>query len=122
MLGKTANGLYWMCRYLERAETTARLVHTAYRISLTRSNNLKEQWVSVMKTAGMDDLFKAHNENSVVDNAINWMLRSSRNPSSVLSSVSQARSNARLVRTALTAIVCRSHRPRPAKHARPARR
>ena len=105
MLGKTANGLYWMCRYLERAETTARLVHTAYRISLTRSNNLQEQWVSVMKTAGMDDLFRAHNGNSVVDNSINWMLRSSNNPSSVLSSISQARSNARLVRNALTAIV-----------------
>ena len=36
MLGRTANGLFWMFRYLERAENTARLLEAALRMALTR--------------------------------------------------------------------------------------
>lgn len=39
MLGKTAGGLYWMFRNLERAENTARLIEAGFRIALTRSND-----------------------------------------------------------------------------------
>ncbi len=39
LLGKTAGGLYWMFRYLERSENTARLVEAGQRIALTRSRS-----------------------------------------------------------------------------------
>ncbi len=102
MLGKTANGLFWMYRYLERAENTTRLIETGQRIALTRSGASEEDWRSILQSAMQLESFKAAHDELTGDNAINWMLRDAQNPSSVLSSISMARQNARLVRTALT--------------------
>ncbi|EAQ04927.1 hypothetical protein OB2597_06575 [Pseudooceanicola batsensis HTCC2597] len=102
MLGKTANGLYWMYRYLERAEATSRLVETGQRIALTRLGSSDAEWRSILQTAGMLQSFEASDEEVTKDAAIDWMLRSRANPSSVLTSIEGARQNARLVRTALT--------------------
>lgn len=101
MLGKTANGLYWMYRYLERAETTSRLIETGLRMSITRSGST--EWESVMQTAGVAAGYSAaYGEEITQDHAIDWMLRDTDNPSSVLSLITAARQNARMVRTALT--------------------
>lgn len=102
MLGKTANGLYWMYRYLERAENTSRLIETGQRIGLTRSDATDEEWDSVMKTAGVDVEYAATYDTLNKYDAVDWMLRANDNISSVLSGISTARQNARLVRTALT--------------------
>jgi uncharacterized alpha-E superfamily protein len=51
MLGKTAGGLYWMFRYLERSENNARLVEAGFRIALTRSAAAEDEWMSVIQTA-----------------------------------------------------------------------
>lgn len=101
MLGKTANGLFWMYRYLERAENVARLTETGQRIALTNSGG-DEEWRPVLQTAGVCDGFDAANEKVTKEEAIDWMLRAKGNPSSVLSCVAAARQNARTVRTALT--------------------
>ena len=53
MLGKTAGGLYWMFRFLERSENTARLVEAGFRIALTRSKDAQSEWKSVLTTAGV---------------------------------------------------------------------
>jgi uncharacterized alpha-E superfamily protein len=102
MLGKTANGVFWMYRYLERAENTSRLVETGQRIALTRTGDADEEWDSVLQTAGVASAFYDHNDAVTKDAAIDWMLRAKENGSSVRSSISSARHNARLVRTALT--------------------
>lgn len=102
MLGKTANGLYWMYRYLERAENTSRLVETGQRIALTRLGSTENEWRSVMESAAMLPGYEAANGEVTKDTAIDWMLRATDNPSSVMSSIASARHNARLVRTALT--------------------
>lgn len=102
MLGKTANGLFWMYRALERAENTARLIETGQRIALTRMGASDEEWRSVLQSAGTLDGYIAGNEKVTKDAAIDWLLRSRDNPSSVLCCVEQARMNARTVRTALT--------------------
>ncbi|MHA7828441.1 MAG: alpha-E domain-containing protein, partial [Roseovarius sp.] len=102
MLGKTANGLFWMYRYLERAENTARLIEAGQRIALTRLEARDEEWVSVLQSAGVLDAFQAQNEAVTKEAAIDWLLRSRANSSSVLSCVEAARQNARMVRTALT--------------------
>jgi uncharacterized alpha-E superfamily protein len=102
MLGKTANGLFWMYRYLERAENTGRLIETGQRIALTRLDNREEEWASVLESAGALAAFREHFDTVTKDAAIDWMLRSKSNPSSVLSCIETARQNARLVRTALT--------------------
>ena len=101
LLGKTAGGLYWMFRYLERSENTARLVEAGQRIALTRSQS-DDEWESVLLTAGALGGYEEKYPAVTKDNAIDWMLRDRDNPSSVLSVVEGARNNARLVRTALT--------------------
>lgn len=102
MLGKTAGGLFWMYRYLERAENTARLIATGQRIALTRAREADEEWHPILQTAAVDHGYYQRYDEIRGDTAIDWMLRSRDNPSSVLSAVEVARSNARLVRTALT--------------------
>ncbi len=101
MLGKTAGGLYWMFRYLERSENTARLVEAGQRIALTRSS-ADDEWTSVLQTASVLWGYQQKYDEVTKENAIDWMLRDRDNPSSVLSVVESARNNARMVRTALT--------------------
>ncbi|MFU1478643.1 alpha-E domain-containing protein [Roseovarius sp. C7] len=102
MLGKTANGLFWMYRSLERAENTARLIETGQRIALTRLDSGEGEWQSVLRSAGSLDQFEANYDELTKEGAIDWLLRDPANPSSVRSSIDTARQNARLVRTALT--------------------
>lgn len=101
MLGKTAGGLYWMFRYLERSENTARLAAAGQRIALTRTAS-DDDWISVLETTATYQTFRAKKGPVTQDAAIDWMLRDRDNPSSVLNVVEGARSNARLVRTAIT--------------------
>lgn len=102
MLGKTANGLFWMYRYLERAENTSRLIETGQRIALTRLASSDEEWRSILETAAMSQGFDAAHESLTKDAAIDWMLRDRDNAGSVISCIAAARHNARLVRNALT--------------------
>lgn len=103
MLGKTANGLFWLSRYLERAENTARLIETGQRIALNRLGDDDGEWTSVLQTAGALEALQAHGEEAITrDSAQNWLLRAHENPSSIRSCIEAARQNARMVRTAIT--------------------
>ncbi|WP_319826357.1 alpha-E domain-containing protein [Thalassovita sp.] len=105
MLGKTAGGLFWMFRYLERCENTARLLDAGWRLSLTRSGDEEGEWESVINTAGIRALYERKHPDFEATHVLNFLLRDAENPSSVLSAVGAARSNARLVRTALSSEV-----------------
>lgn len=102
MLGKTAGGLYWMTRYLERSENTARLVEAGFRIALTRSSAAEEEWSSILSTAAVKEAYLARHGRIESARVIDFLLRDPVNPSSVVSVIEAARNNARLVRTALT--------------------
>jgi len=102
MLGKTAGGLYWMFRYLERAENIARLIEAGFRIALTRSSDAASEWQSVVVTSGVTESYLARYQGYEAAQVIDFLLRDKTNPSSVVSIISNARDNARLVRTALT--------------------
>lgn len=101
MLGKTAGGLFWMFRYLERSENTARTLEAGFRIALTRSS-AEEEWSSIVTTSGMRATFLNHYDDFNADTVIDFLLRDKKNPSSVIVAIEAARNNARLVRTALT--------------------
>jgi uncharacterized alpha-E superfamily protein len=102
LLGRTANGLYWMSRYIERAENMARLVDAGLRLALTRATGSAEEWNSVLLSAGADQTFAAAGYECNQHNVADFLLRDPANPSSVMSSFETARNNARMVRTALT--------------------
>ncbi|MEH6759198.1 MAG: alpha-E domain-containing protein [Parasphingorhabdus sp.] len=102
MLGKTAGGLFWMFRNLERCENNARLLNAGFRIALTRSATAGAEWKSILTTAGSVADYEARHDCYNSDNVMDFMLRDPSNPSSVISTMKAARDNARLVRTALT--------------------
>ncbi|EFL88360.1 alpha-E domain-containing protein [Ahrensia sp. R2A130] len=108
MLGRTAGGIYWMCRSLERSENTARLVEAGSRIALSRMLDGESAWKSVVTTAGVrqsyDDRHREDDDGIVYNHAqvTNFLLRDKANPSSVLNVIDSARQNARMVRTAIT--------------------
>ena len=107
MLGRTAGGLFWMFRYLERSENTARLLDTGFRIALTGSGShqAESEWESIVTTAGVRELYLQKYDTFDQAHVINFLLRDKDNPSSILSSIEAARSNARMVRTALSSEV-----------------
>lgn len=103
MLGKTAGGLFWMARYLERSKNIARLVDAGFRIALTQSHSANTEWASVIATTGVKDVYETvHGEDYDDMKVIDFLLRDNANPSSVISVMRNARNNARLSRTALT--------------------
>ncbi len=102
MLGKTAGGLYWLFRYLERSETTARLVSAGQRIALTRGPDASDEWAAIVATAGVDEAYRAKYDEYEGKQVVDFLLRDLDNSSSVMSVIDAARNNARLVRTALT--------------------
>ncbi|BCG88140.1 MULTISPECIES: alpha-E domain-containing protein [unclassified Mesorhizobium] len=102
LLGRTANGLYWMNRYIERAENMARLVDAGLRMALTRTQSASEEWNSVLLSAGSDVTFTQKYSDYTAANVADFLLRDTSNPSSTMSSIETARNNARMVRTALT--------------------
>ena len=103
MLGRTANGVFWMGRFLERAENTARLIEAGFRIALTRDLVTSQQeWRSVVSTVGLTKQYELYNGTYTGVQVWNFLLRDKNNPGSVLAMIEGARTNARSVRTALT--------------------
>jgi uncharacterized alpha-E superfamily protein len=105
MLGRTAESLFWMSRYMERAENMARLAEAGFRISLTPAAGIdghREEWRSTLAGAGVVDRFVAKYGDTSFDNAVAFILFDDDNTSSVRSCLENARTNARAVRTKIT--------------------
>jgi len=103
MLGRVANGIFWMYRYLERAENTARLLAAGHRMSLTRGPDAATaEWRSVLTTLGLLQNYKAHHEGFNGSQVCDFVLRGKANDLSVLTMFERARFNARTCRSAIT--------------------
>lgn len=73
MLGRTANGLYWMFRYIERAENSARLIDAGLRMSLTRSEAAEDDWDGVLQSADVRELYDQVHEGLTSGDAIDFL-------------------------------------------------
>jgi len=104
MLGRSANGIFWMFRNLERAENTGRLIDAGFRLALTRdAADASDEWRSVIVTLGLQKTYEAkfgreYNGPQV----FNFILRDRDNPGNVLGMSELARTNARAVRAGIT--------------------
>ncbi len=102
MLSRVANSLYWMSRYIERAENIARILDVNLQLLLDyRSMNaaqVREHWLPIVQTTGDHDVFEARNQGTTADAVAEFMVFAEDNPNSLVSSVCQARENARMVR------------------------
>lgn len=104
MLGRTAANLFWLARYMERAENIARLLDVGYRVSLTPGlgEGHREQWDSTLRAAGVADLFYQRHETASLEAIRDFLLFDPSNDSSVYQCLATARNNARAVRAAIT--------------------
>jgi uncharacterized alpha-E superfamily protein len=103
MLSRTAAALYWIGRYVERAEFTARLIEATMRLdALSARPAGKAAWESALSVAAVEDGFAATGDTINPQNVSRYLSLSRDNPSSIRSCLDAARSNARAVRTALT--------------------
>jgi uncharacterized alpha-E superfamily protein len=103
MLSRTADNLYWIARYMERAETSARLLEVGARISLLPTEQgYRNEWDSLLQSTGTAVAFGAKYGQPVQRNIESFLFFDHDNPSSVASCITSARENGRIVRTALT--------------------
>ncbi len=104
MLSRTADNLYWLSRYVERAEYLARILEATRRLTdlpLTYVGESNE-WESAVATAGCGHAFYSNYKEANADNVTDFLAFSTANSSSIRSCFENARNNARAVRTALT--------------------
>jgi uncharacterized alpha-E superfamily protein len=104
MLSRTASSLYWMSRYVERAENTARVLDVTYRMSLVQRDPAiaEHEWYAPLNITGTLFPFKGRYSNVRSDQVLTFMALDPANPASILNCAKQAREGARAVRVSLT--------------------
>ena len=102
MLSRVANGLYWMSRYIERAENTTRIVDVNLQLLLNfRSLNddtLEGHWMPIVQSTGDEEIFAELYPNASGENVSEFFVFQEKNPNSIVSCIMLARENARTVR------------------------
>lgn len=101
MLSRTAENLYWLGRYVERAESTARFIEMGRRMVMLPSGSDKDEWRSVILASGGSVPSDAPGPMTEHD-AIRTLLLATDSPSSIRYCLARARHNGRAIRTALT--------------------
>jgi uncharacterized alpha-E superfamily protein len=107
MLSRTAENLFWLGRYMERAETTARFLEVGERMSLipNTGQGFRNEWDPLLRATGSAAGFAAKYGEAVQRNVESYLFFDRDNPSSVAACLTAARENGRIVRTALTSQV-----------------
>ncbi|MBI3878444.1 MAG: alpha-E domain-containing protein [Verrucomicrobia bacterium] len=102
MLSRVANCLYWMSRYIERAENIARIVDVNLQLLLDFRNldeqRLAEHWLPIVLATGDEKQFFELHKNATGQAVTEFLVWQTDNPNSIISSIYQARENARMVR------------------------
>lgn len=104
MLSRTADHLFWMARYMERAENTARMLDVNYQTSLLpqSADRAEQGWRGLLSISELTWAFSQKYQAVNARNVMDFMVRDADNPSSILACLRAARENARAVRGALT--------------------
>ena len=98
MLSRVANTIYWMARYIERAENSARLVNVNSHLLLDLPRRVRLGWAPLIDITGSHDAFFARNEVADERHVVRFLVTDGANPGSILSSLHSARENARTIR------------------------
>lgn len=104
MLSRTAENLYWLARYVERAEYLARTIEATLRVTALPNTYIGKtnEWDSALLTAGVSGSFYTLYSEADEHNVVEYLSFSQANPSSIRNCIENARLNSRSVRTALT--------------------
>ncbi len=98
MLSRVAENLFWIARYIERAESASRLLDVNYYATLEGGNLVQEQWSPLLTITGSQEEFRQHHTKADSKSVPFWLAFDLYNPSSIRSTLTQARENARSLR------------------------
>lgn len=98
MLSRVAENIYWMGRYVERAENVARLVTVNTFLLLDLPRGIAPGWQPLIAITGQDPAFEAHYKDYTERNVLKFLMADQDNPGSILSSLYMARENCRTIR------------------------
>ena len=101
MLSRVAESLYWMTRYLERAENSARLINSTTQVLLDLPPGASFGWDVLIRVAGLDEQMRARDLPMEEASIMRFLIQDEDNPSSILSSIHYARENTRTFREVL---------------------
>jgi uncharacterized alpha-E superfamily protein len=101
MLARVAESLYWMARYLERAEDTARLINATTMLLMDMPRGASFGWEDLLKVVGLDEAFHEHYDEASETAVMSFLIQDERNPSSIFACVRMARENTRTFREVL---------------------
>lgn len=106
MLSRVANSLYWMARYIERAENIARIVDVNLQLLLDLHDldeqKLAEYWLPIVQSTGDEAAFFKLHRKPTAKAISEFLVFQNENPNSIVQSICQARENARMVRDQIT--------------------
>lgn len=102
MLSRVANSIYWMSRYMERAENVARFIDVNLQMMLDLPSGLNEQWQPLVSISGDDAEFQKRHAEASRENVIDFLALDETNPNSILACLRAARENARTVREVIS--------------------
>ncbi len=102
MLSRVANSLYWMNRYMERAENYARFISVNFNLTLDLPPEVPEQWEPLITTMADDEYFKKLYDEPNRENVVDFLLFDSKNQNSILNNLYFARENARSIRESIS--------------------
>jgi uncharacterized alpha-E superfamily protein len=107
MLSRTADCLYWMARYTERAENTARMLDVNHQTSLLPqpAQFLEQSWKKLLTISKLEESFLIKHDVINRENVLDFMIYETSNPSSIVSCLFAARENARVIRGRITSEV-----------------
>lgn len=97
-LSRTAERVYWLGRYLERAECTARLVQVNSNLLIDLPKGLPLTWRTLVDIMGAQAHFSSLYDNADERNVVRYLTADTRNPGSLVSALAAARENARTIR------------------------
>lgn len=102
MLSRVAESLYWMQRYRERAENTARLIEASLHLNIDAPGDDQAQWYPVVATTGDQELFEKLYGQATEENVLRFLTFDERNSNSILNCILNSRENARSIRPVIT--------------------
>lgn len=98
MLSRVAENIYWMARYIERAENTARLINVTTNLILDLPRSANVGWEPIIEIMGSEEIFHEHYDTADERSILKFMIADLHNPGSIHTSLQGARENARTIR------------------------
>lgn len=98
MLARVARNIYWLGRYLERAENTARIINVHSSLLLDLPRNTQVGWESLIAITGSDELFRSHYATFDQMNVVCFLVEDQHNPASIMNCLAMVRENLRTTR------------------------